>query len=184
MCCIMCSVAVLPCQLVCNWLSSLPNFHAMMVDVFSESCSSAHFHPSHPSLPACISNPVLSSLTDLPPSPLPLSSYIQQLREGVNNFFATFIEVLRDRNEGRDWELEPGITCGDFLFGMLQVRAPAGEGREGGEEDAWCCRSGRGRGGRQGGCVVLHRMGCPAWCAALSLCACAPPRSMAVHWWE
>ncbi|CAM6098903.1 unnamed protein product [Calypogeia fissa] len=47
-------------------------------------------------------------------------AYIQQLREGVPNFFATFIEVLRDRPPGRDWELEPGVTCGDYLFGMLQ----------------------------------------------------------------
>lgn len=38
------------------------------------------------------------------------------------NFFATFIEVLRDRPAGHDWELEPGVTCGDYLFGMLQVR--------------------------------------------------------------
>ncbi|KAG0576221.1 hypothetical protein KC19_5G064300 [Ceratodon purpureus] len=47
-------------------------------------------------------------------------AYIQQLREGVPNFFATFIEVLRDRPPGHDWELEPGVTCGDYLFGMLQ----------------------------------------------------------------
>ncbi|XP_018472144.2 glucose-6-phosphate isomerase 1, chloroplastic isoform X2 [Raphanus sativus] len=47
-------------------------------------------------------------------------AYIQQLREGVHNFFATFIEVLRDRPPGHDWDLEPGVTCGDYLFGMLQ----------------------------------------------------------------
>ncbi|CAI5484273.1 unnamed protein product [Closterium sp. Yama58-4] len=47
-------------------------------------------------------------------------AYIQQLREGVPNFFATFIEVLSDRQSGRDWELEPGVTCGDYLFGLLQ----------------------------------------------------------------
>ncbi|XP_047341469.1 glucose-6-phosphate isomerase 1, chloroplastic [Impatiens glandulifera] len=47
-------------------------------------------------------------------------AYIQQLRDGVPNFFATFIEVLRDRPPGHDWELEPGVTCGDYLFGMLQ----------------------------------------------------------------
>lgn len=51
-----------------------------------------------------------------------LCSYIQQLREGVHNFFVTFIEVLRDRPPGHDWELEPGVTCGDYLFRMLQVR--------------------------------------------------------------
>lgn len=49
-------------------------------------------------------------------------SYIQQLREGVHNFFVTFIEVLRDRPPGHDWELEPGVTCGDYLFGMLHVQ--------------------------------------------------------------
>ncbi|KAI3972580.1 hypothetical protein MKX01_019238 [Papaver californicum] len=47
-------------------------------------------------------------------------AYIQQLRDGVNNFFVTFIEVLRDRPPGHDWELEPGVTSGDYLFGMLQ----------------------------------------------------------------
>ena len=49
-------------------------------------------------------------------------AYIQQLRDGVPNFFATFIEVLRDRPDlSNDWEIEPGVTCGDYLFGMLQV---------------------------------------------------------------
>lgn len=59
-------------------------------------------------------------------------AYIQQLREGVSNFFATFIEVLTDRDGGRDWELEPGVTCGDYLFGMLQGTRAAlyGNGRE------------------------------------------------------
>ncbi|KAL5982363.1 glucose-6-phosphate isomerase [Asimina triloba] len=28
--------------------------------------------------------------------------------------------LLRDRPPGHDWELEPGVTCGDYLFGMLQ----------------------------------------------------------------
>uniref|UniRef100_A0A0E0LVZ9 Glucose-6-phosphate isomerase n=1 Tax=Oryza punctata TaxID=4537 RepID=A0A0E0LVZ9_ORYPU len=46
-------------------------------------------------------------------------AYIQQLREGVHNFFVTFIEVLRDRPPGHEWELEPSVTCGDYLFGML-----------------------------------------------------------------
>ena len=44
-------------------------------------------------------------------------AYVQQLREGVNNFFLTFIEVLRDR-EGPSMEVEPGVTCGDFLQGF------------------------------------------------------------------
>jgi hypothetical protein len=55
-------------------------------------------------------------------------SYIQQLREGVHNFFVTFIEVLRDRPPGHDWELEPGVTCGDYLFGMLQVDVQTRDG--------------------------------------------------------
>lgn len=46
-------------------------------------------------------------------------AYVQQLREGLNNFFVTFIEVLRDR-DGGDWEIEPGITTGDYLSGFLQ----------------------------------------------------------------
>jgi glucose-6-phosphate isomerase len=43
-------------------------------------------------------------------------AYVQQLREGVDNFFVTFIEVLRDR-EGASLEVEPGITTGDYLQG-------------------------------------------------------------------
>jgi glucose-6-phosphate isomerase len=46
-------------------------------------------------------------------------AYVQQLREGVNNFFATFIEVLSDRY-GASPEIEPGITTGDFLSGFFQ----------------------------------------------------------------
>ncbi|MBF2026116.1 MAG: glucose-6-phosphate isomerase [Oscillatoriales cyanobacterium C42_A2020_001] len=46
-------------------------------------------------------------------------AYVQQLREGVPNFFATFIEVLKDR-EGESIEVEPGATSGDFLSGFLQ----------------------------------------------------------------
>jgi glucose-6-phosphate isomerase len=45
-------------------------------------------------------------------------AYVQQLREGVNNFFVTFIEVLRDR-EGPTLEVDPGITSGDYLHGFL-----------------------------------------------------------------
>ncbi len=44
-------------------------------------------------------------------------AYVQQLREGVNNFFATFIEVLKDRN-GPSLEVEPGVTTGDYLQGF------------------------------------------------------------------
>ncbi|MEB3887290.1 glucose-6-phosphate isomerase [Lyngbya sp. CCY1209] len=46
-------------------------------------------------------------------------AYVQQLREGVPNFFATFIEVLRDRDRPSP-ELQPGVTAGDYLSGFLQ----------------------------------------------------------------
>ncbi|MFM7324707.1 MAG: glucose-6-phosphate isomerase, partial [Nodosilinea sp.] len=46
-------------------------------------------------------------------------AYVQQLREGVPNFFITFIEVLRDRTTP-SIEVEPGITSGDYLSGLLQ----------------------------------------------------------------
>ncbi|MDQ8198084.1 glucose-6-phosphate isomerase [Pelagicoccus enzymogenes] len=45
-------------------------------------------------------------------------AYVQQLREGVPNFFATLIEVLKDRN-GPSIEVEPGVTSGDYLQGFL-----------------------------------------------------------------
>jgi glucose-6-phosphate isomerase len=46
-------------------------------------------------------------------------AFVQQLREGVANFFAIFIEVLEDRN-GASIEIEPDATSGDFLSGFLQ----------------------------------------------------------------
>ena len=46
-------------------------------------------------------------------------AYVQQLRDGVANFFAVFIEVLEDRT-GASIEIEPDATSGDFLFGFLQ----------------------------------------------------------------
>jgi glucose-6-phosphate isomerase len=45
-------------------------------------------------------------------------AYVQQLREGVLNFFAVFIEVLRDRS-GESLMVEPGVTSGDFLNGFF-----------------------------------------------------------------
>lgn len=45
-------------------------------------------------------------------------AYVQQLREGVPNFFMTFIEVLHDRT-GNSPEVEPGVTSGDYLTGLL-----------------------------------------------------------------
>ncbi len=46
-------------------------------------------------------------------------AYVQQLREGVPNFFATLIEVLQDR-KGPSVQVESGVTCGDYLSGLLQ----------------------------------------------------------------
>ncbi len=45
-------------------------------------------------------------------------AYVQQLRDGVNNFFVTFIEVLRDRSPRASLEVEPGVTAGDYLQGF------------------------------------------------------------------
>jgi glucose-6-phosphate isomerase len=58
-------------------------------------------------------------------------AYVQQLREGVHNFFATFIEVLDDR-DGSSIEVEPGVTSGDYLLGFLlgTRRALYEKGRE------------------------------------------------------
>jgi glucose-6-phosphate isomerase len=46
-------------------------------------------------------------------------AYVQQLRDGVNNFFVTFIEVQKARTE-RGIEVEPGIYSGDYLQGFLR----------------------------------------------------------------
>jgi glucose-6-phosphate isomerase len=46
-------------------------------------------------------------------------AYVQQLRDGVLNFFVTFIEVSKDRSNGR-LEVEKGITSGDYLHGFLR----------------------------------------------------------------
>jgi glucose-6-phosphate isomerase len=54
-------------------------------------------------------------------------AYVQQLRDGIANFFATFIEVLKDRDEPST-EVEPGITSGDYLHGLfLGTRDALGE---------------------------------------------------------
>jgi glucose-6-phosphate isomerase len=46
-------------------------------------------------------------------------AYVQQLREGIQNFFVTFIEVLKDRNDGdAGLQVEPDVTTGDFLSGF------------------------------------------------------------------
>jgi len=46
-------------------------------------------------------------------------AYVQQLRDGVNNFFATFIEV-RKAADGTQVEVEPNTRAGDFLQGFLR----------------------------------------------------------------
>ena len=55
-------------------------------------------------------------------------AYVQQLRDGIPNFFATFIQVLKDREVDLDpdteyvrpvLEVDPGITTGDYLQGFL-----------------------------------------------------------------
>ncbi|MEO6787270.1 MAG: glucose-6-phosphate isomerase [Chthoniobacteraceae bacterium] len=46
-------------------------------------------------------------------------AYVQQLRDGVNNFFATFIEVRKAR-AAAGIEVEPGVTAGDYLQGFLR----------------------------------------------------------------
>ncbi|HEX9102416.1 MAG TPA: glucose-6-phosphate isomerase [Polyangia bacterium] len=45
-------------------------------------------------------------------------AYVQQLRDGVPNFFVTFIEVLRDR-DGASMLVEDEASAGDFLAGFL-----------------------------------------------------------------
>jgi glucose-6-phosphate isomerase len=46
-------------------------------------------------------------------------AYVQQLRDGPDNFFATFIEIRKTRaTEGI--EVEPGVTTGDYLEGFLR----------------------------------------------------------------
>jgi glucose-6-phosphate isomerase len=44
-------------------------------------------------------------------------AYVQQLREGVNNFFVTFIRVLEVGSDAI--QVEPGVTAGDYLHGLL-----------------------------------------------------------------
>ena len=46
-------------------------------------------------------------------------AYVQQLRDGVLNFFMTFIEVDKDRRNPAI-EVEDGVTSGDYLHGFLR----------------------------------------------------------------
>jgi glucose-6-phosphate isomerase len=44
-------------------------------------------------------------------------AYVQQLRDGNPDFFATFVRVLEPG--GEPLEVEPGVTAGDYLHGLL-----------------------------------------------------------------
>ncbi|HVS72902.1 MAG TPA: glucose-6-phosphate isomerase [Phycisphaerae bacterium] len=71
-------------------------------------------------------------------------AYVQQLREGINNFFVTFIEVLHDATpmssspgtaipgQSAAFQVEPDVTSGDYLHGFFQGtrRALAENNRE------------------------------------------------------
>ena len=58
-------------------------------------------------------------------------AYVQQLRDGLNNFFAVFIEVLKDR-EGPSPFVDPDTTSGDYLqafyLGTRQALSDSGRG--------------------------------------------------------
>lgn len=47
-------------------------------------------------------------------------AYVQQLREGLNNFFVTFITVLQDhaRSSESHLEVEQTVSSGDYLYGF------------------------------------------------------------------
>lgn len=52
-------------------------------------------------------------------------AYVQQLRDGLNNFFAVFIEVLKAPSAGSNsdifnFEVEAGVNCADYLSGFFQ----------------------------------------------------------------
>lgn len=44
-------------------------------------------------------------------------AFVQQLRDGVNNFFVTFVRVLE--SGGKPLEVDPGVTAGDYLSGFV-----------------------------------------------------------------
>ena len=45
-------------------------------------------------------------------------AYVQQLRDGRDDFFATFIQVMRNRSN-TELKVEKDVTSGDYLFGFL-----------------------------------------------------------------
>jgi len=47
-------------------------------------------------------------------------AYVQQLRDGVRNFFVTFLEIGKDRGDGAaSLAVETDVTSGDYLLGFL-----------------------------------------------------------------
>ncbi len=46
-------------------------------------------------------------------------AYVQQLRDGLNDFFVTFFNVLHDRDEP-SINVDPGVTTGDYLSAFWQ----------------------------------------------------------------
>lgn len=50
-------------------------------------------------------------------------SYVQQLRDGCKDFFATFLRVLDPEVE--ELEVEPGVTAGDYLMAFQEGTAKA-----------------------------------------------------------
>lgn len=63
-------------------------------------------------------------------------AFVQQLRDGRHDFFVTFVRVLRDREQGH-FEVEPGVTTGDYLDGFWQGTRRAL--RESGRSSATIC---------------------------------------------
>lgn len=60
-------------------------------------------------------------------------AYVQQLRDGVANFFAMFVRVLEDGGSEAVSALEVesgGVTCGDYLHGFLLGTREALEGND------------------------------------------------------
>lgn len=57
-------------------------------------------------------------------------AYVQQLRDGVPNFFAVFLQVLRSREGEGSIEVEEGATSGDFLHGFYLGTREALSGNE------------------------------------------------------
>jgi glucose-6-phosphate isomerase len=46
-------------------------------------------------------------------------AFVQQLRDGLDNFFVTFLVTLDDQPDARPVEVGPGVTSGDYLLGFF-----------------------------------------------------------------